>query len=509
MTARVDGIPGRGRLRHDRQADVRPRVPRRTESTTTWLVPWLGLLRIWRCSLAAGRGGASPAPTRRRRSLAKAERRPAIDAVGGAMRLSPVTRRLRRRPPVRPDRAGRADERRSRRPRGALTARSPPASAGPARPCGSSSRDWPAYTQVQAVVCGDLAIGGSNTCDQSAGQLGSGRPGRQGHPRRGRRRPAAAVPVRGAGRVVRRTGAVDRHPVRRHGAPGRHPAAARGCRPPGSSSATSSCRAAVGGRRCSAPLPSAAWSLTLQNTGTAPAVDPQVSLGVGKGESTEPSSTTTTDLTIEPLQSAEVSVQVGLPIAAFGDFQVVAQVGDDPATASSTTWSAYPWGLIALNVLGLALLLWGIWRRTTARRRAEAAGRAAGHRATADGYALPDVVYVAALGGFLVSPRAASRSRVLRKVEGRLEARDLAALLVGGPRSSTRQLASRPTGPRSRPGRPSSTSPRSSAGSPSAAAEAAGGSRKARVRRPASPRRARTPSSTSTRSTDGWSDAIP
>jgi len=291
------------------------------------------------------------------------------------------------------------------------------------------SENWPAYTQVQAVVCGDLAIGGSNTCDQSAGQLGAAdQDGKVvldvvvGDPPRPCPCVVRVASYGGPALSIDIPFVVTGHPIDTPPQP----------EVPAARVVVSDIelQGSGGWQAMFGAAPERRVVLTLQNTGSAPAVDPQVSLGVGKGESTEPSSTTTTDLTIEPLQSAEVSVQVGLPIAAFGDFQVVAQVGDDPATASRTTWSAYPWGLIALNVVGLALLLWGVWRRTTSRRRAEAAGRAAGHRATADGYALPDVVYVAALGGFLVSPRAASRSRVLRKVEGRLEAHDLATMLV-------------------------------------------------------------------------------
>ena len=292
-------------------------------------------------------------------------------------------------------------------------------------------------------MCGDLAIGGSNTCDQSAGQLGAAdQDGKVildvvvGDPPRPCPCVVRVASYGGPALSIDIPFVVTGHPVDTPPQP----------EVPAARVVVSDIELQGGGgwKALFGAAPERRVVLTLQNTGTAPAVDPQVSLGVGKGESTEPSSTTTTDLTIEPLQSAEVSVQVGLPIAAFGDFQVVAQVGDDQATASSTTWSAYPWGLIALNVLGLALLLWGIWRRTTARRRAEAAARAAGHRATADGYALPDVVYVAALGGFLVSPRAASRSRVLRKVEGRLEAHDLAALLAGGAAQPDTPLGRRP-----------------------------------------------------------------
>ncbi len=171
--------------------------------------------------------------------------------------------------------------------------------------------------------------------------------------------------------------------------------------------------------------------MTLTNQGKAPAVNPEVRLGIGKSDQTEPSSVSKTDVTIDPLQSVQVSVDVALPVAAFGSYNVVTQAGKAATPVVVTTWTAYPWGLIVLNLIGLGLLLWGLWRRTRLNR---AARREAIHgpapAETVKVYPLPDVVYVESLGGFLVSPQAAARTSVLKRVKGRLATQDLVNLLA-------------------------------------------------------------------------------
>ena len=47
-----------------------------------------------------------------------------------------------------------------------------PSSAKPGETVEVGSRGWPAGAQIQAVVCGDLAIGGSNTCYLPGAALG-------------------------------------------------------------------------------------------------------------------------------------------------------------------------------------------------------------------------------------------------------------------------------------------------------------------------------------------------
>lgn len=317
--------------------------------------------------------------------------------------------------------AAHADE----QPVGVLAGTVAPASAVPGTLVRVQSTGWPALTQVQAVVCGDLAIGGSNTCDQTTGQLGAADATGTvtldlvvGDP---------PSPCPCVVRVASYSGpvlsvdlpfVVEGHET---GTPPTPVAPVADLQVSGVRLEGSGGVAALFGA-----APSRRLVVSLTNQGDAPAVDPQVRVGVGKSPKTEPTSLTVTDLTIDPLQTAEVSVDVRLPFAAFGTYRIAVAVGEDGAIAR-TTWSAYPWGLVALNILGVLLIAWGVRRRYVATSRAAAA--AARHRLLERPYPLPDVVYVEALGGFLVSPRAAGRSRLLRRVNGRLESKDLAVLL--------------------------------------------------------------------------------
>ena len=141
------------------------------------------------------------------------------------------------------------------------------------------------------------------------------------------------------------------------------------------------------------------------------------------------------EFSIDPGETETITVDVSLPFAAFGEYRVVGQVGPSEAGGYSTTWSSYPWGLVALNVIGLLLLAWGISRRVVARHRrrlgerAGVAGVALGATPGLDKpYVLPDVVYVSEVGGFLVSPKMAGKTNLFKRVDGRLELKDLAAL---------------------------------------------------------------------------------
>jgi LPXTG-motif cell wall-anchored protein len=77
MTARVDGVPWAGRLVTTVTATSAEGASA-TESTTTWLIPWLGLLGIALLLALAG-WYIHRRRTRIRRSLAKAESAPRID----------------------------------------------------------------------------------------------------------------------------------------------------------------------------------------------------------------------------------------------------------------------------------------------------------------------------------------------------------------------------------------------------------------------------------------------
>jgi hypothetical protein len=318
---------------------------------------------------------------------------------------------------------------------GVITGKATPDSAKPGETTLVESAGWPAFTQVQAVVCGDLGIGGSNTCDQSAGQLGAA--DKDGAVRLDVVVGDPPSPCPCIVHVASYSGpalAVDiPFDVEGH---------ATGT-PPTPESPEADVQIAgmelegTGGVSSLFGAPATRrLVVTLVNQGSAPAVNPVLMVGVGRTPESLPTSTTTTDVTIDPLQSTRVAVDVSLPVAAFGTYYLSSSVRTAEAEGAAaaaepliarTTWKAYPWGLVALNVLALGLVAWGLVRRVLGRRRKAVAQ--AKHRDVARPYPLPDVVYVEAIGGFLVSPAAASRSRMLGRVNGRLETGDLAALL--------------------------------------------------------------------------------
>ena len=307
-----------------------------------------------------------------------------------------------------------------------LTGRVTPGQGVPGSTVLVESAGWPANTQVQGVVCGDLGVGGSIACDQSAGQLGAA--DSQG---RLRLEMVVGTPPTPCPCIVRVTSyvgpslmldlpfVVTGHPT------GTPPTPVE----PAADVVVSGVQFVPDGGI--APLFGAAQHgklvVTLLNRGNKSAENPSLLIGAGKSPDVEPTGLTTTEVTVDPLQTAEVSVEAKLPVGAFGTYYLAATTASGNGPVLSATYTTYPWALVLLNVLGLALVFTGLWRRRTAGRRA--VGASARHRWEESPYPLPDVVYVEAVGGFLISPEAAGRSRMLGRVKGRLETRDLAALL--------------------------------------------------------------------------------
>lgn len=293
---------------------------------------------------------------------------------------------------------------------------------------------WPAKTQVQAVVCGDLAIGGSATCAQRSAVLGY--VNEEGLVELDL---VVSAPPRPCPCVIRLSSyngpvvavdipfVVSGHPVGTPPAP---------TLPSGLVTVTEV--QLEGGTSIASwfgAAPEKQLVITVRNDGDAVALDPEVGVGVGKADDLEAQPVRIDGLSLDPGETETVRIDVTLPFAAFGEYRVIGQVGVAEAGTFSTTWTSYPWGLVALNVLGALLLAWGIRRRLEARRRRRL-GEQAGVAGVALGatpglerpYVLPDVVYVSEVGGFLVSPKMAGRSGLLKRVEGRLEVQDLAAL---------------------------------------------------------------------------------
>ena len=293
---------------------------------------------------------------------------------------------------------------------------------------------WPAGTQVQAVVCGDLAIGGSSACAQESAALGF-----VNDEGLTQLEVVVAAPPRPCPCVIRLASyngpvvAVDipfvvtGHPVGTPPAP---------ILPSALLTVTDvEVQGDTGIGSWFGASPTRQLVITVRNDGDAVAVNPELSVGVGKAVGLEAQPVTIDEFSIDPGETETITVDVSLPFAAFGEYRIVGQVGPRRAAAYWTTWSSYPWGLVALNVIGLLLLAWGISRRVVARHRrtARGAGRRGGVALGATPgldkpYVLPDVVYVSEVGGFLVSPKMAGRTNLFKRVDGRLELKDLAAL---------------------------------------------------------------------------------
>lgn len=107
----------------------------------------------------------------------------------------------------------------------------------------------------------------------------------------------------------------------------------------------------------------------VENAGDGVASDPQVQVGIGRTTDAVPSEAATSLGDMEPGARVAVGINLELPMASFGTYQVVGQVvdqaGDTPPTAFSVRWDTYPWGLFAVNAAGLGLLVWGVQRRRT------------------------------------------------------------------------------------------------------------------------------------------------
>lgn len=103
------------------------------------------------------------------------------------------------------------------------------------------------------------------------------------------------------------------------------------------------------------------------NVGETTVTDPVVRVSVGRSTDLEPEIVDAQVGVLEPGAEVVVTVPLELPMAAFGTYQVVGQVGDSETGAFSLEWKTYPWGLFALNVLGAVLIVWGVRRRRAAK----------------------------------------------------------------------------------------------------------------------------------------------
>jgi hypothetical protein len=108
----------------------------------------------------------------------------------------------------------------------------------------------------------------------------------------------------------------------------------------------------------------------VKNVGETTVTDPIVRVSVGRSPDLEPEIVDAEVGVLEPGAETVVTVPLELPMAAFGTYHVVGQVGEADLGAFDLEWTTYPYGLFALNALGLALIVWGVRRRLEARHPA-------------------------------------------------------------------------------------------------------------------------------------------
>jgi hypothetical protein len=114
----------------------------------------------------------------------------------------------------------------------------------------------------------------------------------------------------------------------------------------------------------------------VQNLGAETVENPIVRVSVGRSEDVEPEVVDAEVGVLDPGEQTVVTVPLTLPMAAFGTYHVVGQVGETESGAFAVEWTTYPWGLFALNALAIALLLLGVRHRLGLRRQASAAALA-------------------------------------------------------------------------------------------------------------------------------------
>ncbi|MFD0593257.1 hypothetical protein ACFQZ4_12445 [Catellatospora coxensis] len=159
---------------------------------------------------------------------------------------------------------------------------------------------------------------------------------------------------------------------------------------------------------------------TVRNAGSQTLSGAPLTVRVGNGADAVPTPQTGE---LRPGETRTYEVAVTIPFAAFGAYPVTAELGG--LGQAKAVHQAYPWGLVLLNVIGLALIGFGVLRLVRRRR-----ARAAGPSLAADGpMLLPAVVRVPDLGAYLVFDDAPGAGRMRRLAGGQLAPDEVRRLL--------------------------------------------------------------------------------
>lgn len=135
---------------------------------------------------------------------------------------------------------------------------------------------------------------------------------------------------------------------------------------------------------------------------------------------------------VAPGETRTYNIDVPVPFAAFGGYTV--QVAASELAAADADFKVTPWGLILLNLIGVAMIIVGVRRRRGARAvAAQPTAAALGPIPVGDVMILPDVVHVPALGAYLVFADTPAARRVQRQSGGNLDTTSLLRLAGHAP----------------------------------------------------------------------------
>jgi hypothetical protein len=301
-----------------------------------------------------------------------------------------------------------------------LTASAGAPSARPGAALRVTGAGWPAGQLLQLVTCGELAMTGSGACDMRAALATPARADgtfsvdiRVGDPPR----PCPCV-VHVALVGTGASGHVD--------VPLDIPGHASGPAPTATSTLArlDVTRIGLGGRPSWTEWFGARAERTLvyevRNPGAQSLRELPLNVRVGKGGGDPTAAPRSGE--IRPGETREYRVPVTIPFAAFGRYQVRADIAG--LGTASVHHDAYPWGLLALNVAGVALIAVGVRRRLRAWRHGDAP---VPHGE--DSLLLPPLVRVPALGAVLVFDDAPGARRLQRQARAQISAATLRRLI--------------------------------------------------------------------------------
>ncbi|WP_328365365.1 hypothetical protein OHQ88_17680 [Micromonospora zamorensis] len=295
--------------------------------------------------------------------------------------------------------------------------------AAPGDRLGVNGTGWPGGALVQLVTCGQLAIGGSASCDTRAALAVPVRPDGTfavqlvlGTPPvpcpcvvhatlvGGTARGQVDAPLELTGHTMGETPTVSAAPVR-----------------------LDLVEARIAGRPGWRSLFGAAATRTLvytvHNPGPHPLPNPPLNVRIGRDGGGDRVSTPGTG-SIRPGETRTYRIPVTTPFAAFGRYTVQADLGGfGPA---ETTLRTYPWGLFLVHLLGGTLIIVGIARRIANRRDRPPLPAMA---TAPTGTLLPSVVRVGSLGAYLVFDDAPGAGRLRRRANAHLSVAALRDLL--------------------------------------------------------------------------------